>query len=94
MRTLLSPHGHRYLARAAIFLVLMAFIIGMVGCAGGEGEGEAPPYYELTINSTAGGSVATPGEGTFDYEPSESSFDEYEAERRKVDANSKPRPAS
>ena len=41
----------------------------MVGCGGG---GWAPPYYELSINSTAGGSVATPGEGTFEYDPGES----------------------
>ncbi len=32
---------------------------------------EAAPYYELTIPSTAGGPVITPGEGTFTYSPNE-----------------------
>jgi hypothetical protein len=30
-------------------------------------EGEPPPQYTLTISSTSGGSVTTPGEGTFNY---------------------------
>jgi hypothetical protein len=40
----------------------VALIAGMVGCGGGGGE------YDLTIASTAGGSVSTPGEGTFTYD--------------------------
>jgi uncharacterized repeat protein (TIGR02543 family) len=45
--------------RVSIFLITLALITGMVGCAGVE--------YDLTIASTAGGSVITPGEGTFTY---------------------------
>jgi uncharacterized repeat protein (TIGR02543 family) len=46
--------------RVSIFLIMLALIVGMVGCFGVE--------YELTIASTAGGSVITPREGTFIYD--------------------------
>jgi hypothetical protein len=42
-------------------LVIVVLITGMIGCGGGES-------YTLTIASTAGGSVTTPGEGTFTYD--------------------------
>jgi len=45
--------------RVGIFLVAVALVVGMVGCA--------PVQYDLTIASTCGGSVTTPGEGTFTY---------------------------
>jgi hypothetical protein len=45
--------------RVSIFLAAAALISGMVGCGG---------PYDLTIASTHGGSVTTPGEGTFTYE--------------------------
>ena len=48
------------MARVGIFLVALALIAGMVGCA--------PVQYSLTISSAAGGSVTTPGEGTFTYD--------------------------
>jgi uncharacterized repeat protein (TIGR02543 family) len=48
-----------YVARVTILLITVALVIGMVGCA--------PTRYELTISSTSGGSVITPGEGTFTY---------------------------
>ena len=48
------------MARVSIFLIAVALIAGMVGCVGVE--------YDLTIASTAGGSVTTPGEGTFTYD--------------------------
>jgi len=38
----------------------------MAGCNGGGGGGSGS--YDLTISSTAGGSVTTPGEGTFTYD--------------------------
>jgi len=41
---------------------MVALIAGAMGCDGG---GES---YTLTITSTAGGSVTTPGEGTFTYD--------------------------
>ena len=49
-----------YVTRLGIFLITVALVAGMVGCA--------PAQYDLTITSTAGGSVTTPGEGTFTYE--------------------------
>jgi uncharacterized protein YbdZ (MbtH family) len=45
--------------RVSIFLVTVALIVAMAGCVG--------IYYDLTISSTAGGSVTAPGEGVFTY---------------------------
>ena len=47
------------MARVGIFLVAVALVVGMVGCI--------PVQYNLTIDSTYGGVVTTPGEGTFTY---------------------------
>ena len=48
------------MARVSIFLVMVALIAGMVGCGG---------PYNLTIASTAGGSVTNPGEaGPYTYD--------------------------
>lgn len=47
------------MARVIILLTAVALIAGMAGCA--------PIQHQLTISSTAGGSVITPGEGTFAY---------------------------
>jgi uncharacterized repeat protein (TIGR02543 family) len=49
-----------YVARVSFFLITLALILGMVGCVGVE--------YDLTIASTAGGSVITPGERTCIYD--------------------------
>lgn len=46
------------------FLITIALIVGLVSCV------YPPPFidlYDLTISSTEGGSVTTPGEGTFIY---------------------------
>ena len=43
------------------FLTTIALIAGMVGCVPG------PVQYDLTISTTEGGEVTTPGEGTFNY---------------------------
>jgi hypothetical protein len=48
-----------YVARVSIFLIAVALMVGMVGCA--------PVQYNLTISSTEGGEVTTPGENTFVY---------------------------
>jgi alpha-tubulin suppressor-like RCC1 family protein len=56
---ILSSRRHHYMARASIFLIAVALIAGMVGCGAS---------YNLTIASTAGGSVTNPGEGTFTYD--------------------------
>jgi hypothetical protein len=45
--------------RIGIFLVAVALVVEMVGCVGVK--------YDLTITSTAGGSVSNPGEGAFTY---------------------------
>jgi hypothetical protein len=45
--------------RIGIFLITLALIAGMVGCV--------PVQYTLTITSTAGGNVTTPGVGNFTY---------------------------
>jgi uncharacterized repeat protein (TIGR02543 family) len=47
------------MARVIILLITIGLIVGMAGCA--------PVQHQLTISSTAGGSVITPGEGTFTY---------------------------
>ena len=44
--------------RASIFLVTVALVVGMAGCV---------VVLRLTIDSTEGGSVTVPGEGTFTY---------------------------
>ena len=48
------------MARVSFFLITLVLILGMVGCVGVE--------YDLTIASTAGGSVITPGERTSIYD--------------------------
>jgi uncharacterized membrane protein len=49
-------------ARVCVFLVVVASIGGMVGCVSSATE------YDLTISSTEGGEVTSPGEGTFAYD--------------------------
>ena len=61
MKIILSPRRHRYVARVGIFLITVALIVGMVGC------GPFLLQYNLTISSTEGGEVTTPGEGPFTY---------------------------
>jgi len=62
MRTGVILVRHRCLARVSIFLITAALFCVLMGCS------EAPTAeYTLTISSTAGGSVTTPGEGAFDY---------------------------
>jgi len=52
-----------YVKRFGVFLIMAALIAGMAGCDGGGGGN----YCYLTIASTYGGSVITPGEGYFYY---------------------------
>ena len=58
---ILDSKRRHYVARVSIFLVTVALVVGMAGCGG------TTPHlqYNLTISSTEGGSVTTPGEGTF-----------------------------
>jgi len=56
-----------------VFLILLALVltfgVGLVACGGArqQEEEEEPETYGLTVTSTAGGQVTTPGEGTFNY---------------------------
>jgi uncharacterized protein YkwD len=61
--------------RIGSFLLVAALIAGMAGCSGispsgggGGSGGDNGESYILTIISTAGGSVITPGEGPFTYD--------------------------
>ncbi|MGB6873386.1 MAG: hypothetical protein WBE46_04510 [Dehalococcoidia bacterium] len=68
MKVIFSWKSQHHLARAGIFLVTLALVVEMVGCScGGGGLVE----YDLTIASTAGGSVIIPGEGTSTYDEGE-----------------------
>jgi hypothetical protein len=51
--------------RISILLTIATLLVGTVGCSG------ALTQYDLTISSSAGGSVTTPGEGTFTYDSGE-----------------------
>ncbi len=59
MKTIPSSRKHHYVKTVSIFLIVVALIAGMVGCR--------PDEYYLTVASTAGGVVGTPGEETFAY---------------------------
>lgn len=63
MRIILDQRKHQYVSGVTILVVMMAFTMGVVGCDGGGGESHA-----LNINSTAGGAVTSPGEGSFTYD--------------------------
>jgi len=60
---ILSARTHHYVARVGIVFIMVALIAGIAGCNDSGGES-----YTLTIISTAGGSVTTPGEGTFPHD--------------------------
>ena len=45
--------------RVSVLIVVVVLLAGMVGCR--------PVQYQLTITSTEGGFVVSPGEGTFIY---------------------------
>ena len=59
MKIILSSKRHHYLARVSIFLIAVTLIAVMAGCSG---------QYKLSISSTIGGTVTTPGEGIFSYD--------------------------
>jgi uncharacterized repeat protein (TIGR02543 family) len=52
------------MARISVFLIVVALIAGMVGCGGGNDV----VRYDITISSASGGSVTTPGMGTYTYD--------------------------
>jgi len=61
MKIIPSSKRHRYIAGVIILLAAIALIVWLVSWL-------SAPSYDLTIASTAGGSVTTPGEGTFTYD--------------------------
>jgi hypothetical protein len=62
MNTKPSSRKNRYIAGIIILLVVIALIVWLVNWL-------SAPSYELTISSTAGGSVTTPGEaGPYTYD--------------------------
>jgi hypothetical protein len=60
MRIASSSVKHRYSAAVGIFLIVASLMVGITACDGDT--------YERTISSASGGSVTTPGEGTFTYD--------------------------
>jgi len=53
--------------KLVILLVTLALIAGVAGCPA-DPEPVPPVEYSLTLSSSVGGSVTTPGEGTFSYD--------------------------
>jgi uncharacterized repeat protein (TIGR02543 family) len=62
MNRILSSLLHHRITRPAISLLMVALIATMTGCVNEAGQ---TAKYSLTIASGEGGSVTTPGEGTF-----------------------------
>jgi hypothetical protein len=60
MRIASNPGKHLRAAAAGILLIVAFLGAGVADCDGDT--------YQLTISSASGGSVATPGEGTFAYD--------------------------
>jgi len=52
-------------AAAGILLITVALVIGGVAC---DGNGNNSDTYQLAVSSASGGSVTTPGAGTFTYD--------------------------
>ena len=57
---MIGPSRQHYAVKAGICLVIVALIADMIGCAGES--------YVLTISSSVGGNVTSPGEGMFTYD--------------------------
>jgi hypothetical protein len=62
MKTILCSRRGHCLARASIFFIMVVLIAGMAGCV------SSPVEHDLTVSSTEGGNVTTPGEGTFAFD--------------------------
>jgi hypothetical protein len=60
MKTRVSSTRWSCLRAAGVALTAVALVVGLVSCG-------ASPKYRLTLSSTSGGSVTSPGEGTFTY---------------------------
>jgi uncharacterized repeat protein (TIGR02543 family) len=60
METIIGSRRDHYLTRLSIFLIAASLIAGTAGCV--------PAQHNLTVSSTEGGKVTSPGEGTFAYD--------------------------
>jgi len=62
MKTFPRSRRHRRAGRvSALFFTMLVLVMAATACNG-------PDTYQLAVSSTAGGSVTTPGEDTFNYE--------------------------
>ena len=59
MKIIPSSKIRHYLVRVSIFVILLALTAGMVSCRS---------QFSLSVASTDGGTVITPGEGLFSYD--------------------------
>ena len=63
MKAILGLRRRDYTRKAGILLVVAALVVGLLGC-----DTSPVVRYDLTIDSTTGGSVTSPGEGSFTYD--------------------------
>jgi len=63
MKLAINLRWRHYCAIVGIFLIIAALLAGMTGC-----DRDGSESYTLTISSTEGGNLTTPGEGTFTYD--------------------------
>ena len=62
MGTVSDSKKYHRVAAVGIFLILAALIVAVGACEGIH-------TYQLTISSSSGGSVTTPGQGIYTYDP-------------------------
>ena len=65
MGTAFSVKGRRPVMAVGILLIVTAFVIGGAAC---DGDGNGSGAYQLAVSSASGGSVTSPGAGTFAYD--------------------------
>lgn len=65
MRTVFLLKERRFTAAAGILLIVTALVIGGAAC---DGDGNGTGTYQLAVSTGSGGSVITPGAGTFAYD--------------------------
>lgn len=65
MRTAFCFGKDHRVAAARMLLIVAVLVAGAAAC---DGDGNGTGVYQLAISSASGGSVTTPGTGTFTYE--------------------------
>ena len=65
MRTASSLKKRRRVTAVGILFIVITLVIGGVAC---DGDGNGADTYQLAVSSASGGSVTTPGPGTFTYD--------------------------